>query len=61
MKVVRAVPSLNKSIKYFFFIFPGNICKKDNPCVNDAICGYTRGGYICKCPAGWEGDNCDIG
>lgn len=43
------------------FLFPGPICEKDNPCVNDAICGRTRGGYVCKCPAGWEGDNCDIG
>lgn len=44
-----------------FFKFPGGICVKDNSCVNDAICGNTPEGYIFKCPAGWEGDNCDIG
>lgn len=38
----------------------GPICEKNNPCVNDAICGDTSLGYICKCPAGWEGDNCEI-
>lgn len=39
----------------------GHICEKSNPCENDAPCGYTRGGYICKCPAGWKGDDCDEG
>eukprot|EP00105_Crassostrea_gigas_P001767 XP_011414059.1 PREDICTED: neurogenic locus notch homolog protein 1-like isoform X1 [Crassostrea gigas] len=37
----------------------GHICEKNNPCVNGATCGYTRGGYICKCPVGWQGENCD--
>lgn len=41
--------------------YSGNICEKDNPCGNGATCGYTRGGYIYKCPAGWEGDACDEG
>ncbi|XP_052696325.1 neurogenic locus notch homolog protein 1-like [Crassostrea angulata] len=36
----------------------GNICEKNNPCENGGICGYTRGGYICKCQKGWEGDDC---
>lgn len=37
----------------------GHICEKNNPCVNGATCGYTRGGYICKCTVGWQGENCD--
>lgn len=32
----------------------GHICEKNNPCVNGATCGY-----ICKCPVGWQGANCD--
>uniref|UniRef100_A0A8W8NXK6 EGF-like domain-containing protein n=1 Tax=Magallana gigas TaxID=29159 RepID=A0A8W8NXK6_MAGGI len=36
----------------------GHICEKNNPCENGGVCGYTRGGYICKCQKGWEGDNC---
>lgn len=38
-----------------------NFRTQDNPCENGAVCGYTRGGYICKCPAGWKGDDCDEG
>lgn len=56
------MPCLNHRVFIdLFFLFAGGICVKDNPCVNDAICGNTLGGYICKCPAGWDGDNCDIG
>lgn len=43
---------------FSIFEFQGNICEKNNPCENGGICGYTRGGYICKCQKGWEGDDC---
>lgn len=36
-----------------------NVCVKNNPCDNGASCGLTPGGYICKCPAGWQSDHCD--
>lgn len=46
---------------YHFLIISGNICEKDDPCENGATCGYTHGGYICKCPIGWQGDDCNKG
>ena len=32
-----------------------------NPCLNGATCGDVVDDYICRCVAGWEGKNCEIG
>nr|XP_022311557.1 neurogenic locus notch homolog protein 2-like [Crassostrea virginica] len=37
----------------------GQHCKKEQPCKNGGTRGNTRRGYICKCPPGWQGDNCE--
>ena len=29
------------------------------PCLNEATCVNTDGGYACECLEGWEGDNCE--
>lgn len=61
-QVVITIPCLNHEVMCLLYLkYLGGICVKDNPCVNDGVCGNTLEGYICKCPTGWEGDNCDIG
>ena len=39
-----------------------NICTI-NPCLNNGQCfmGYTNKRYLCVCPAGFKGDNCEKG
>nr|XP_022311560.1 delta-like protein C isoform X2 [Crassostrea virginica] len=36
----------------------GHFCEREQPCQNGGTCGYTRGGYICKCPPGYQGYDC---
>lgn len=32
-----------------------------NPCKNGAVCKDAVSSYVCWCPAGYEGRNCEIG
>lgn len=29
-----------------------------SPCMNNGTCFNSYGGYYCRCPKGWIGDNC---
>ena len=37
-----------------------DVCESD-PCQNGANCSQAEGSYICACPPGYTGLNCDIG
>ena len=45
----------------WFVCFPDIACNSF-PCQNGGVC-QPRGntGYVCNCPAGFDGDNCDLG
>ena len=40
-----------------------NVCGKNPPCLNNAICqsGFTDKGYRCLCYPGFKGEFCDKG
>uniref|UniRef100_A0A8C2T3U8 Protein eyes shut homolog n=1 Tax=Coturnix japonica TaxID=93934 RepID=A0A8C2T3U8_COTJA len=38
---------------------PGDPCASQ-PCLNSGVCQYNQSGYICDCPAGFIGHNCEI-
>lgn len=37
-----------------------NTCKPDT-CMNGGACCPRPGGYVCNCPGGFTGDNCETG
>uniref|UniRef100_A0A8C5UB90 Coagulation factor IX n=1 Tax=Malurus cyaneus samueli TaxID=2593467 RepID=A0A8C5UB90_9PASS len=41
-------------------ISDGDQCNP-NPCQNGAVCKDEINSYVCWCPAGYEGKNCQIG
>lgn len=45
---------------FVLFILDINECLK-RPCKNGATCLDNIDGYICKCAAGYTGENCDLG
>ena len=44
---------------YLFTEVP-TACDSD-PCEHGGICEETDDGYQCQCPAGYDGDNCELG
>ena len=47
---------------YNVFPLNQNLCAK-KPCLNNRKCymGYTEKKYVCVCPAGYHGENCEKG
>ena len=47
---------------YNVFPLNQNLCAK-KPCLNNGKCymGYTEKKYVCVCPAGYQGENCEKG
>ena len=49
---------------FMYNVFPlnQNLCAK-KPCLNNRKCymGYTEKKYVCVCPAGYHGENCEKG
>ena len=43
-----------------FFIADINECA-GSPCANGGTCHDQVGHFVCECPAGYEGTNCEIG
>lgn len=53
----------NMSILISFFVLPGLglfACESD-PCLNGATCNEFNSFYVCTCPLGYTGNNCEIG
>ena len=48
-------------LNFWFLLISGHFCEREQPCLNGGTCGYTRGGYICKCLLGYQGYNCQEG
>ena len=48
-KVLSNIPSLST-------VLP---CDSD-PCQNGATCGNAGENYVCRCPEGFEGENCEL-
>ena len=44
----------------FFVMLDVNECAS-NPCQNGATCIDGPDQYLCQCPVGFEGENCDMG
>ena len=36
-------------------------CTQSNPCKNNGTCINLLGGFECRCPAGYQGDDCSKG
>ena len=47
---------------YNVFPLNQNLCAR-KPCLNNGKCymGYTEKKYVCVCPAGYHGENCEKG
>lgn len=37
----------------------GDLCASQ-PCLNGGVCQYNQSGYVCSCPSGFLGHNCEI-
>ncbi|KFP28603.1 Coagulation factor IX, partial [Colius striatus] len=48
-----------KTMEFWKTYIDGNQCDP-NPCKNGAICKDAVSSYVCWCPAGYEGKNCEI-
>ncbi|XP_066496121.1 coagulation factor IX [Tiliqua scincoides] len=48
-----------KTMEFWKTYIDGNQCDS-NPCLNGAKCEDDVGNYICWCPAGFEGRNCEL-
>lgn len=46
--------------KYWVFFADVDECV-NFPCQRSGICLNINGSYMCKCPDGWEGQNCEFG
>uniref|UniRef100_A0A8B9QLT0 Coagulation factor IX n=1 Tax=Apteryx owenii TaxID=8824 RepID=A0A8B9QLT0_APTOW len=49
-----------KTMEFWKTYIDGDQCDP-NPCKNGAICKDAVSSYVCWCPAGYEGRNCEIG
>ena len=45
-----------------FIVISVHLCDIEgmSPCVNGGICVPNGDSYLCACPAGYSGDNCEI-
>ncbi|NXA52776.1 FBP1 protein, partial [Nothocercus julius] len=57
---------LYSDVPYFLFIPLGPFCEEpadpcaSETCLNGGICQYNQSGYVCDCPAGFLGHNCEF-
>uniref|UniRef100_A0A8B9NHD6 Coagulation factor IX n=1 Tax=Accipiter nisus TaxID=211598 RepID=A0A8B9NHD6_9AVES len=49
-----------KTMEFWKTYIDGDQCDP-NPCKNGAVCKDAVSSYVCWCPAGYEGRNCEIG
>uniref|UniRef100_A0A674JZW4 Coagulation factor IX n=1 Tax=Terrapene triunguis TaxID=2587831 RepID=A0A674JZW4_9SAUR len=49
-----------KTMEFWKGYIDGDQCNP-NPCKNGARCADDVGSYVCWCPAGYEGRNCELG
>lgn len=67
LQVIWTYCNTHTTINLWFFFFLGTLCDDDinecaqsSPCRNGGTCRNTRGSYICDCPNGYEGRQCEI-
>ena len=60
INVKQQVSANCKNINEYNFRFKDvNECL-EFPCLNGGTCDNTQGSYICRCPAGYSGANCEM-
>ena len=60
MLILASILDANSILNYLFLIADVDDCDP-NPCLNRGKCVDGVDSYICKCPRGFAGVNCDEG